>query len=150
MPADQVILHQRAHGVDHLEAVFGRQRARTGKGGIPAHRIAGDGDNLDVLQGGEIGEGGGVDQRRGVVAARVFGDGIGGGAVQRSQGFLAKFGAAGVESGQQRAVLEMPRKGAKFGLAVSAATGADDHGGSHFSNASAAATISSADGMVAA
>ena len=103
LPADQRLLHQRAHRIDHLEPAFGRQRATAGQRRIPAHRIAGHGNHLDParIYRAEIAKRAGIDQTRGIVAARVFGDGIGRGSVQRRQRLLPQRGRRRIEARQQ-------------------------------------------------
>ncbi len=49
LPADQRLLHQRAHRVGDGETVLWSSRARAGEGGIPAHRITGDCDDFDLF-----------------------------------------------------------------------------------------------------
>ena len=100
LPADQPLLHQRSHRVDHLEARPRRQRPGASQRRIPAHRIAGDGDDVDAVavDRQEVAERAGVDQRRCVVAARVPRNRIGRGSIEREQSLLAPRAALGVKA----------------------------------------------------
>ena len=150
LPADHMGLHQRAHGVDHLEPVLRRKRPRAGQRRIPAHRVARHRHHLHALQRQEIAKRRGIDQRACVVAARMAGHGVGGRAVQSGQRFLSQGGAAGIERRHQPRIREMARQRAQLGLGIGATAGADDDGGFHFSISKAAAVMLSALGIVAA
>ncbi len=90
-------------------------------------------------------QGGGIDQRAGIVAAAVAGKAVGA-CIKGGQGFLPQCRAGLIEGGDQRRVA-MPGKCSDFGRVIGATSGADDNGGFH---GIAAATMLSADGMVAA
>jgi hypothetical protein len=54
--AHGVFMHEPSHRVDELDARRGVDRARTGKRGVPAHGIPGDGDDIDRLKSKKVRE----------------------------------------------------------------------------------------------
>ena len=121
-----------AHRIDDREACCRGDRARTGERRIPAHRIAGDRGDVETrpVDVEEIGVGGGEDERRGDVAARMGGDAEPVGAVQRRNGRLAAFGAHLIDDFDQRRFVGVQAlQIAELGLAVASPSRADDQRG---------------------
>ena len=130
LASDHPLLHQGAHGVYDIHATVGRKGAGTGERDVPAHGIAGHRDDLVpvAIDRQEIGIGAGKNQRRGVVATCIFGDGKAVCAVKITDRFLSALPAIGIESGEKSCPAGMvPSKIAKFGLVVGAPSRTDDN-----------------------
>ena len=158
LSADQGLVHQRAHRVDDGQARFRSRCGGAGEGDVPAHAIAGDGDDLEgvAVDAQIIGVGAGVDQRRGVVAAGVDGVGIALGCIQLADQRLPLLAAIAVHHVDEVALVGMvARQIAELGLVIGAPPGTDGERAAArharpFTRSSAAATMPSALGRVAA
>jgi hypothetical protein len=131
LPAGLSGLAVLAHRIDDPEAVLGADRARDSESGVPAHRVAGH--RGDVKAGAvdrqEVGVGGGEDEGRGDVAARVERGAEAVGTVQLGDRGLFTLGAQLVEAPDQLGSVGMEAlQVAELGLAVAAAARADDQG----------------------
>jgi hypothetical protein len=117
-----------AHRIDDPEAVLSAHRAADRQRRIPAHRIAGDRGDVEAaaVDGEEIGEGGGEDERRGDVASGVERGTEALRPVELGEGGLAACGPDLVEAFDQLPPARMvAAEIAQLGLAVRASSRAD-------------------------